>query len=233
MMATAFGIRDREDSAMLQYQIASGLHEIGLPPKHWRGDPLAIGSMVEGFYHMREGDYNSAVTLFERVKHSPSGLCVNPPANDLSHEVFQRSMVWLAYCYYQTKQYDSAIRASNRILPEGRHLPGVYFYKALSLFANEKIDAALFSMNRAVLYEAPWDSHIQEKNLEAYNAILECSKGCCCGRIANHVDAEYEYEFGREFDENDLSEVDDDEDEDDEDEDEDDDTAEYEEYDDV
>ena len=213
MMASAFGIRDREDSALLQYQIASGLHEIGLPPKHWKGDPLAIRTMVEGFYRLREGDYNSAITLFERVKHLPIGLSTDPaPNNDLSHEVFQRSMLSLAYCYYQTKQYDSAIRASNAILPGGRHLPGVYFYKALSLFATEKIDEALLSMNRAVLYEAPWDSHIQERNLEAYNAILECSKGCRCGRISNHVDTEYKYDFGREFESNDLSEVDEDED---------------------
>ena len=84
----------------------------------------------------------------------------------------RRSVMGLARCAYEMKVYDKAIAASEWAIEMNRSFPGVYKYKALAEKAMGDLDAAIVTMNQAVLYETPWDDDNRRKALALYDELL-------------------------------------------------------------
>jgi tetratricopeptide (TPR) repeat protein len=84
----------------------------------------------------------------------------------------RRTVMGLARCAYELKVFDKAIAASDWAIEMNRHFPGVYKYKALAEKAMGDLDAAIVTMNRAVLYETPWDEENRQKALSLYDELL-------------------------------------------------------------
>ena len=76
-------------------------------------------------------------------------------------------------CTYETKVYNKVIAFSEWAIEMNWSFPGVYKYKALAEKATGNVDAAITTMNRAVLYETPWDSDNRLKALKLYDELLE------------------------------------------------------------
>ena len=89
----------------------------------------------------------------------------------------QQRAVWmgLSKCAFHLGVYDKSIGAADAALEMNRHYPDVHKYKALSLKSLGKLDQAVDTMNRAVLYETPWDDRLRAEVLELYEELKnEC-----------------------------------------------------------
>lgn len=77
-----------------------------------------------------------------------------------------------ARCAYMAKQYEKSIAASEMAIEMNRHFDEVHKYMALSLKELGKLDEAIATMNRAVLYEAPWKPEIGQQALQLYRELV-------------------------------------------------------------
>jgi tetratricopeptide (TPR) repeat protein len=84
----------------------------------------------------------------------------------------RRCIMGRARCAYEMKKYENAIAASDWAIEMNRGFPGVYKYKALALKELGNLDAAIATMNRAVLYETPWDDGNRKIALAMYDELL-------------------------------------------------------------
>lgn len=86
----------------------------------------------------------------------------------------QQRMMWmgLSRCFYELGEYDKAISAGEAALQMNRHFPGVHKYVALSQKAGEDAEGARMTMERAILYETPWDYANREKVFQLYQDIV-------------------------------------------------------------
>jgi tetratricopeptide (TPR) repeat protein len=75
----------------------------------------------------------------------------------------------LAHCAYMAKDYERSIASSEMAIEMNRHFDEVHKYKALSLKALGKLDEAIVTMNRAVLYEATFGG---QKALQLYRELV-------------------------------------------------------------
>mmetsp|Transcript_21210 Transcript_21210/g.32172 ORF Transcript_21210/g.32172 Transcript_21210/m.32172 type:complete len:465 (+) Transcript_21210:23-1417(+) len=116
--------------------------------------------------HIKLGNWDTAKDILI----TKTQFLVSPDA--LSPSRTRRCVMGLARCAYETKRYDKAIAASEMAIEMNRSFPGVYLYKALSLKELGDMDAAIATMNRAVLYETPWDDDNRRKALEIYDKLL-------------------------------------------------------------
>ena len=72
-------------------------------------------------------------------------------------------------CYYNLQDYTRAIYAGDLALHMNRHYAGVHEYIAKANKAKGNMEEAQRTMQRAVLYETPWDT----ENIEKQLALLE------------------------------------------------------------
>ena len=72
-------------------------------------------------------------------------------------------------CYYNLQDYTRALYAGELALHMNRHYAGVHEYIAKANKAKGNMEEAQRTMQRAVLYETPWDT----KNIENQLALLE------------------------------------------------------------
>jgi len=73
------------------------------------------------------------------------------------HDTVYKSMVGFARCSYEMGKFEHAVTCSDGVMNIYRHRPNVHKYKALSLKKLGKIDEAITVMQRAILYETPWN----------------------------------------------------------------------------
>ena len=90
-------------------------------------------------------------------------LC-EPSMTKQTRKIFHQ----LTRCYYELKDYETAIMCCDSAIEMNRHYDGVYKYLALTYKALGNIDEAIAVMKRAVLYETPWDP----ENLLQVKALL-------------------------------------------------------------
>lgn len=73
----------------------------------------------------------------------------------------QQHMVFMRFsrCSYEFGRYEAAIGTGEAAVETNQHFPGVHKkYVALSYKANGDMATARMIMNRAVLYETPWEN---------------------------------------------------------------------------
>lgn len=111
-------------------------------------------------------EWESAKEVYFRILQSMEG------PQDGSAPQQRQVFMGLSRCAYELGVYDKSIAGAEAALDYNRHFPGVHRYKALSEKALGNIDAAIRTMNRAVLYETPWDECNKAENLKLYKELL-------------------------------------------------------------
>lgn len=76
-----------------------------------------------------------------------------------------------ARCAYHIGLYDNSIAASQAALEMNKHFPNVHKYLALAQKAQGDLQTAVDTMNRAALYETPWDDDHREEVLQLYEQL--------------------------------------------------------------
>jgi tetratricopeptide (TPR) repeat protein len=85
----------------------------------------------------------------------------------------QQRSCWseLCRCYYELGDYDRAIRAGSFALEMNRHYEGAHKYVALAHKAKGDLQQARRTMNRAVLYETPWDEDNRRTQAQLFREV--------------------------------------------------------------
>lgn len=122
--------------------------------------------LMQAEAYMELGEWETAKDIFMNKTPVLSNYGAGTPVQ------VRRSVMGLAQCAFEMKVYDKAIAASNWAIDINRSFPGVYKYKALAEKATGDLDAAIATMNRAVLYETPWDNDNRRKALALYDELL-------------------------------------------------------------
>lgn len=90
-----------------------------------------------------------------------------------SPTIVQQRSCWneLCRCYYELGDYDRAIRAGSCALEMNRHYVGVHKYVALAHKAKGNLEEAQRIMNRAVLFETPWDEDNRRTQTQLFRGM--------------------------------------------------------------
>jgi Tetratricopeptide repeat len=67
-------------------------------------------------------------------------------------------------CFFCTNDFERAEAFAENALAMNRHFPGIHILIAQCQWATGKKTAAIRTMSRGVLYEAPWDEDNQKEN---------------------------------------------------------------------
>ena len=114
--------------------------------------------------HQAAGEWDAANVLYMAIV---GGMGDNPMYGGLRLQL--RLWMGMTRTFYEMGAYERAIKGSGGMaVAMNRHYPGVHKYVALSEKASGDLGAAVKTMSRAVLYEAPWDL----ENLANNRALL-------------------------------------------------------------
>jgi tetratricopeptide (TPR) repeat protein len=165
--------RGDENAEELMESVVEKVAESGLPAEVLVDDKKSQFGIelqrAEAYQVMKE--WEEAKDVYIKMLMSMEGPEeASPPQN---RQVF----MGLSRCAYELGVYDKSIRAAEAALDMNRHFPGVHKYKALSEKASGDIDAAIRTMNRALLYETPWDDGNKAEVLKLYNELLSEKNG--------------------------------------------------------
>jgi hypothetical protein len=111
--------------------------------------------------HQVDGDWEIAIELYKELLMRDQDSATPPQ--------FRQVWMGLSRCFYEMGVYELAIHSGMAALEMNRHFPQAHKYVALAQRASGDYDAAIATMTRAVLYEAPWE----DKNLESNRALLK------------------------------------------------------------
>lgn len=101
------------------------------------------------------------------------------PAPDSIDAVLERKLfMGLSRVAFLAGQYEMSIGASGAALEMNCHFDEAHKYKALSLQALDRLGEAVETMNRAVLYETPWNVKNTEKALKLYQELVAEQQSC-------------------------------------------------------
>jgi len=118
------------------------------------------GKLLIAEYWQYEENWEAA---FETYRSIYDEMIYRSPPEQRQH------LMGMCRCLYNMGRYDLAIDAGGSAIEMNRHFPEVHKYVAFSHKAKGDRAAAIVTMTRAVLYEAPWD----EKNIKANKALLK------------------------------------------------------------
>jgi tetratricopeptide (TPR) repeat protein len=114
--------------------------------------------------HQAAGEWDAANVLYMAIV---GGMGDNPKYGGPHLQL--RLWMGMTRTFYEMAAYERAIKGSGGMaVAMNRHYPGVHKYVALSEKALGDLGAAVKTMSRAVLYEAPWDL----ENLAENRALL-------------------------------------------------------------
>jgi len=140
--------------------------------KNWKNDSMDGSAMrlLEAEAYIQLEDWETAMDR-----------SIPKAAGAMGASQFRQIHMLQAKCQYHLGKYDQAIRAIDGILqiwgPRYRHYPGIRKYKALAEKAKGDVEAALTTMNQAVLYETPFEGALggnaePEASLDLYKQLL-------------------------------------------------------------
>ncbi|CAM9889157.1 unnamed protein product, partial [Heterosigma akashiwo] len=97
---------------------------------------------------------------------------------DTTSSPAQQRQILMGLCrsLYELGTYDGAIVAGSLALEINRHYPGAHKYVALAQKESGDLNAAIVTMNRAVLYETPWCEENKEKNREVFYELKDMGR---------------------------------------------------------
>ena len=154
-----------ETSERLQEEVLAAAQQHGMPATRIGSDHLFDVYVIQSEAYQGLEKWKEAMDSYEKAMLALDGPN-SPPAID------QRKLfMGLAECAYKVKEYENAIAYANAAIEMNRHFPGIHRLKALALEKVGRLDEAIVTMNRAVLYETPWDEENQQNVLALYNDL--------------------------------------------------------------
>lgn len=122
--------------------------------------------------HQAAGEWDAANELYMAIV---GGMGDDPTYGGLHLQL--RLWMGMTRTFYELGEYERAIKGSGGMaVAMNRHFPGVHKYVALSEKASGDLGAALKTLSRAVLYEAPWDLENLAENRALLSELIEESK---------------------------------------------------------
>lgn len=83
----------------------------------------------------------------------------------------RKNLMGLSRCFYEVGHYKAAIISGEGAIRTERHFPGIHKYVALSYKEMGDRQMAKTVMNRAVLYETPWDDQNRQDAYDLFKDI--------------------------------------------------------------
>jgi len=152
---------------------------------------LSIGLFVVGiFYNIvesirrllrkKDNKYLPTVTQLSSCRNIFYRFYYEFSENKYCPTITQQCSCWseLCRCYYELGDYDRSIIAGLRALKLNRHYAGAHKYVALAHSAKGNLKEAERTMNRAVLYETPWDEDNRQTQKQLFRFIQIVTKSC-------------------------------------------------------
>lgn len=165
--------RGDENAEELMESVIQRVAEVGLPAE-------ALSDSIENQFgiELQRAEAYQVLQDWEAAKKVYLDMLESMEEPDYGSPPQQRQIfMGLSRCAYELGVYDRSIYAAQAALDMNRHFPGVHKFKALSEKAQGDLDAAITTMNRAVLYETPWDEDNKAKVLKLYNELLSEKSG--------------------------------------------------------
>lgn len=151
---------------------------------------VAISLLVVGIIVFLVRSIRAVVSRKQESKHSPTvtllSSCWNIyyrsyyefSENKYCPTIAQKCSCWseLCRCYYELGDYNRAIAAGSQAFKLNRHYAGTHKYVALAYSAKGNLKEAERTMNRAVLYETPWDEdnrRTQRQLLSVFRCMIQ------------------------------------------------------------
>ena len=161
----AIGTIDTKTEATLD-ELLSGKYSYSLLP--------GTGPTRHVFVHLFRAEAFERMNKWNEAKDTYMSLLKLMESHEDSTPPEQRAVfMGLSRCAYYLGVYDKSIAGADAALEMNRHFPDVHKYKALSLKAQGKLEEALMTMNRAVLYETPWDDRHRAEVIAMYEELKQ------------------------------------------------------------
>ena len=153
----AMAIGDEDEAERIMASAEEEMNSSNISTIHGRFDvPLLLAKVYE-----KAGEWNESEKTYK-------GILMEMHSPDIGSPI-QHRKVWmgLCRCFYELGDYERAQAAGSAALEMNRHFPGAHKYIALAQKESGDLDAAIVTMNRAVLYETPWseENMAETKNL--------------------------------------------------------------------
>ena len=168
--ADAAEARGDENAEDLKQAVVQMIEDKGLPPNSFRNsmeNRFDIQLLRAEVYIVLE-EWKEAIKIYMGMLEAMEGPEDGTPVQQ------RKVFMGISRCFYECGDYDRSISAATAVLEMNRHFPGAHKYKALSEKAKGDIDEAIRTMNRAVLYETPWDEENKADVMQLYEAL--CSE---------------------------------------------------------
>jgi tetratricopeptide (TPR) repeat protein len=111
-------------------------------------------------------EWEAAIETYKRLFHETyEDFSVATPVQQ------RKLLMGISRCFYKVGNYKGAIAMGEGAIDMNRHFPGVYKYVALSYRETGDRQMAKTTMNRAVLYETPWDDQNREEAYELFKDL--------------------------------------------------------------
>ena len=118
--------------------------------------------------HEAKSDWDAAVDVYVGMSDFYGG-----PSKDVRQRELQRKLfMCISEAFYNTGDYDKAIDGGDSAIEMNRQFPGVHKYVALSHKRKGNLEEAQTVMNRAVLYETPWDDSNRQQNYDLWKDLV-------------------------------------------------------------
>lgn len=171
-------------------EIAACIGRPAKPPPALHGSDrkhlYEVAYLLRGEAHQQQNQWWEALLIYNkllRAHHEKQTASATNQLNDLfSDDLLVQMWKGISSCSYELAAYAASIAAANRAVAIDRSVAGIHRCKALSLVqqaanspekTDEMFGEAVRTMNQAVLYEAPWDSHNQSTNLKLYQSLSQ------------------------------------------------------------
>lgn len=159
--------RGDEDAEELMQSVVEKFEETGLP-----AESLSEDKETHFGIELQRAEAYQVLQDWEAAKNVYQGMLQEMETPQDGTPPQQRQVfMGLSRCAYELGVYDRAIYAAQAAMDMNRHFPGVHKYMALSQKELGDIDGAIATMNRAVLYETPWDEDNKARVLKLYNEL--------------------------------------------------------------
>lgn len=156
---------DRDKYERLKEEVVLAAEEHGMPASRLRRDAYFDLYMLQCQAYEKLLQWDDALESYRKA-----GSIMDETGN-MSPPKQRQFYFGLGQCLFEAGKYDPAIGILDIAISMNRHYPCVHKYKA---WAQEKLgrtNDALVTMNRAALYETPWDEENQKECLDLYEKL--------------------------------------------------------------
>ena len=157
---------DFDEAERLQGEVVEMFSREGSPPDRLPKSSIVSVYVLQSQAYQVLEDWENAVGSYVTALKHMDNVDALPPAET------RKLFMGMAECSFKAGMYERAIATSDVALEMNRSFDQVHKYKALAYKEMGNIEDAIKTMNRAILYETPWNSENIQKNIALYNQLV-------------------------------------------------------------